>query len=181
MHRIYTRIFFIVTALFTSQLLMAQVETSVDPALEGIYKSKSAIEYTIAGITVTGSRSFDPSLIISISGLAVGDKVKIPGTDAFSKAIGKLWRQNLIAEVEIFFTKLEGSNLYVEIAIVERPRLADFKVLGIKKGERDDLIAKMGLAKDRVVTENMKVSAVEVIRKYCTGCPKARSIPRLWT
>ena len=166
MHRIYTRIFFIVTALFTSQLLMAQVETSVDPALEGIYKSKSAIEYTIAGITVTGSRSFDPSLIISISGLAVGDKVKIPGTDAFSKAIGKLWRQNLIAEVEIFFTKLEGSNLYVEIAIVERPRLADFKVLGIKKGERDDLIAKMGLAKDRVVTENMKVSAVEVIRKY---------------
>ena len=166
MHRIYTRILLTVTALFTSQLLMAQVETSVDPALEGIYKSKFAKEYTIAGITVTGSRSFDPALIISISGLAVGDKVMIPGTDAFSKAISKLWRQNLIALVEIYFTRLEGSNLFVEIAIVERPRLADFKIIGIKKGERDDLISKMGLSKDRVVTDNMKVSAEEVIRKF---------------
>ena len=167
MHRIYTRIFFIVTALFTSQLLVAQVtETSVDPALEGIFKTKFAKEYTIAGIAVTGGRSFDPNLIISISGLAVGDKVMIPGTDAFSKAISKLWRQNLISEAEIFFTKLDGSNLYIEIAVTERPRLGEFKVLGVKKSERDDLIAKMGLLKDRVVTENMKVSAVEVIRKF---------------
>ncbi len=166
MHRIYKRIFFIVTALFTSQLLMAQVETSVDPALEGIYKSKVAKQYTIAGITVTGSRSFDANLIVSISGLAIGDKVMIPGTDAFSKAINKLWRQNLIANANIYFTKLVGTDLYIELAIVERPRLAEFKIVGPKKGERDDLIAKMGLVKERVVTDNMKVSAIEVIRKF---------------
>ena len=85
----------------------------------------------------------------------------IPGTDVFGKAIAKLWRQNLVAEVEISFIKLDGTNLYIEIAITERPRLSDFKVIGVKKGERDDLIAKMQLAKERVVTENMKMSAVE--------------------
>jgi outer membrane protein insertion porin family len=168
MHRIYKRIFFIATVLFTSQFVMAQDTTgvSVDPVLQDIFKSKFPREYTIAGITVTGSKSFDANLIISISGLAVGDKVQIPGTDVFGKAITKLWRQSLIAGIEISFTRLEGRNLYVELAITERPRLADYKFEGIKKGERDDLESKVGLAKDRVVTENMKLSAVEVIRKF---------------
>ena len=123
---------------------------------------------TGAGITVTGNKSFDQNLIISISGLAVGDKVQIPGTDVFSKAITKLWKQNLIADVEVFFTNLVGNNLYVELAIVERPRLADFKFIGIKKGEREDLEAKVALSKDKVVTDNMKVSAIDIIKRFYT-------------
>ncbi len=170
MHRIYKRIFFIAAILFTSQFVMAQdtdtTGVSVDPVLQDIFKSKFPKEYTIAGITVTGSKSFDANLIISISGIAVGDKVQIPGTDVFGKAISKLWRQSLISGIEISFTKLVGRNLYLEFAISERPRLADYKFIGIKKGEKDDLITKMGLSKDRVVTENMKLSAVEVIRKF---------------
>ena len=53
MHRIYTRIFFIVTFVFGSQLVMAQ-NTSVDPALENIFNNKPPKEYTIAGITGFG-------------------------------------------------------------------------------------------------------------------------------
>ncbi len=168
MHRIYKRIFFIATVLFSSQFVMAQDTTgvSVDPVLQDIFKSKFAKEYTIAGITVTGTKSFDANLIISISGLAVGDKIQIPGTDVFGKAISKLWRQNLISAVEISFTKLVDRDLYIELAVTERPRLADFKFEGIKKGERDDLQSKVGLSKDRVVTDNMKLSAIEVIRKF---------------
>jgi len=167
MHRIYKRILFIATILLSSQASMAQEPVvSVDPVLQGIFNSKFPKEYTIAGITVTGTKAFDANLIISISGLAVGDKVQIPGTDVFGKAISKLWRQNLIAGIEISFTKLEGSDLYIELAITERPRLAEFKFMGIKKGERDDLESKVGLAKQRVVTENMKLSALEVIRKF---------------
>ena len=131
MHRIYQRIFFIVALMFSSQFIMAQDTTgvSVDPLLQDIYKSKFPIEYTIAGITVTGTVSFDANLIVSISGLAVGDKVKIPGTDIFGKAISKLWKQNLISAVDIYFTKLEGKNLFIEIAVTERPRLSDFKLV----------------------------------------------------
>jgi outer membrane protein insertion porin family len=167
MHRIYTRILFIAGFLFSCQMTMAQGNpVSVNPALQEIFNSKVAKEYTIAGITVNGTRAFDANLIISISGLAVGDKVMIPGTDVFSKAISKLWRQSLIADIQIYFTKLEGSNLYVEFDITERPRLADFKFLGIKKGERDDLEKKVELVKERVLTENMKLSALEAIRKF---------------
>ena len=164
MHRIYTRIFFIVTVLFTSQPLLAQI--SVNPALQDIFNSKPPKEYTIAAINVTGTKAFDPNLIISISGLAVGDKVQIPGTDVFSKAITKLWRQSLISDIQISFTRLEGTNLFVELNIKERPRLADFKFQGIKKGEKDDLAPKVALSKDKVLTENMKLSALEAIRKF---------------
>ena len=167
MQRIYKGIFIIVTLLGYSQFVSGQV--SVNPELEGIFTSKTPKEYNIAGITVTGSKAFDANLIISISGMAVGDKVIIPGTNVFGKAIAKLWRQSLISNIEISLTRLEGRDLYVEFAITERPRLASFKFEGIKKGERDDLETKVPLVKDRVVTENMKLSAIEAIRKFYHG------------
>ncbi len=168
MHLIYKRIFFTVSILFSSQFLAAQVTppVSVDPALQEIFSSKIPKEYTIAGITVGGTQAFDQNLIISISGLAVGDKVTIPGTDVFGKAIIKLWKQNLISAIEISFTKLDGRDLYVHFEITERPRLGEFKFEGVKKGERDDLETKVQLVKERVVNENMKLSAMEAIRKF---------------
>lgn len=169
MQRIYQNFLYIVFLLFTCQTASAQNDSlpkSINPQLLEIFNSKLPKEYTIAGITVTGCKSFDPNLIISISGLSVGDKVQIPGTDVFSKAINKLWKQNLIANVEILFTNLVDKNLYVELAITERPKLADFKFIGVKKGEKDDLNTKVGLSKDRVVTDNMKISASEIIHKF---------------
>lgn len=169
MQSIYKGIFIITTLLLSSLVGLAQNDTvpvSVNPELEGIFTSKIPKEYNIAGITVVGSKAFDANLIISISGLAVGDKVTIPGTDVFSKAISKLWRQSLISNIEIFFTRLEGKDLYVQFSITERPRLASLKFEGIKKGERDDLEPKLGLVKERVLTDNMKLSAVEAIRKF---------------
>ncbi len=168
MHLIYKRLFILIIALCCFQLVSAQDtgNVSVNPELEAIFTSKTPKEYKIAGITVGGAKAFDANLIISISGLAVGDKVTIPGTDIFSKAIGKLWKQNLISSVEISFTKLEGKDLYIHLEITERPRLASFKFIGIKKGDRDELDKKAALVKERVVTENMKLSAVEAIKKY---------------
>ena len=120
MHRIYQNSLLIVVLFLTSQHIYAQVpidsnNVSVNPALQEIFNSKQPKEYTISAITVTGAKAFDQNLIISISGLAVGDKVLLPGTDAFSKAITKLWNQSLVADAQIYFTKLEGNNLTIEI------------------------------------------------------------------
>lgn len=169
MHRIYQSFLLILLITFCSNTLLAQVDTtpvSINPQLQEIFNAKPPKEYTIAGIVVTGNKSFDQNLIISISGLAVGDKIQIPGTDVFSKAITKLWKQNLIADVEVYLTNLVGNSLYIELAITERPRLSDFIFEGVKKGEKDDLNTKTGLYKDRVVTENMKITAIESINKF---------------
>jgi outer membrane protein insertion porin family len=125
-------------------------------------------EYTIAGIKISGTKYLDESLLTSISGLTVGDKVTIPGGDNFSKAINNLWKQNLFADISIYFTRLVGNSVYIEINVTERPRLSNFyfKGAGIKKGDADDLTTKTGLIKGRVVTENMKRSAIQSIRKF---------------
>jgi outer membrane protein insertion porin family len=142
--------------------------TSIDPTLIEIANSKVPKEYTIAGIKVTGTKHLDEQLLISISGITVGDKVVIPGGDNFSKAITNLWKQNLFANVHIFFTKIEGTNLFIEISVTERPRLSKFFFKGVKKSEQEELQTKTGLIPGRVVTENVKRSAVEAIQKYYT-------------
>lgn len=160
---------FIVFLSMLSITAKAQQDTtpvSVNPALLEILSGKYPKPYIIAGIQVNGTRAFDPSLISSISGLALGDKVMLPGTDAFAKAISKLWKQSLVAHVEININRLEEQNIYIEINIVERPRLIDFRFIGVTKGEKDDMEPKVGLFKDRVLTENMKLSAVDAIRNF---------------
>lgn len=171
MHRLYQKsILYLIIFLSFSSGLSAQVNdtvpVTVNTELAQIFNQKFPKQYRIAGISVSGTKSFDHNLIVSISGMAIGDKVQIPGTDVFSKAILKLWKQNLVSDVSINLVNLVGDDLFVEIAVVERPRLVQLDVLGVKKSEKDDIIAKIGLAKDRVVTEDMKLSAVEVIRKF---------------
>ena len=169
MHRIYRKYVYIAVLCLYSQFIWAQNDTipvSVNPALQEILNAKYPKTYTIAGISVTGTKAYDANLISSISGMAVGDKIQLPGSDVFGKAISKLWKQNLVSKVDISITRLEDQNIYIDINISERPRLIDFKFIGIKKGEKDDLEPKLGLAKDRVLTENMRLSAVEAIRKF---------------
>lgn len=141
---------------------------SVDPDLLAIPQAKSPKEYNLAGIVFTGTKAYDQSLLTSISGLNVGDRIVYPGGDNFSHAIQNLWKQNLFANVQIYFTKIDGKDIYIEIHVVERPRLGTFNFKGIKKGQEEDLRTKSGLVKGRVVTENTKLTAVENIKKYFT-------------
>lgn len=182
MHQIYKISFLIVIAITFKTFGFAQVNTdtlpattsvdtlptSINPELENIFNAKSPKEYIISDIKVTGSSSFDPNLVISISGLAVGDKIVLPGGDNFAKAINNLWKQNLVSNVEIFLTNLSGKNLSVELHITDRPTLTTFKFKGIGKSEAEDLTPKLGLAKGRVtrVTEGLKLTASDVIEKF---------------
>ena len=112
---------------------------SVDPELEAIMNSKVPREYIIAGITVSGSKTFDSALLVSVSGIAVGDKVYLPGGDLFSKAIAAIWRQQYFDDATIYITKVDGKDIYIEINVTERSRLVNFFFKGIKKGEEDEL------------------------------------------
>jgi outer membrane protein insertion porin family len=157
-------------SLLSVQQALSQSDTlppaSVDPELLAIYDAKIPRKYVIADIKVTGNQKFDAAIVVSVSGLSVGDEITLPGGDNFSKAIGKLWSQNMFTNINIFITRLEGRNIWVEIAAVERPMLSDFRFKGIRKGEADELKDKVGLFKSRVITDNMRMSAVEAIEKY---------------
>jgi len=143
--------------------------TNIEADLLNIFNQKTSKKYKVSAIKVThpdGNKYFDENLLISIANINVGDEITIPGGDNFSKAITKLWGQNYFSNVEIYITKLDGKNIEIEIAVTERPRLSKFYFKGIRKGEGEDLSGKTGLIPNRVITENMKISAVEAIKKY---------------
>jgi outer membrane protein insertion porin family len=107
------------------------IPTAIDPALEEMINSKNAKEYNLAGIKVTGLKRYDELLLISISGLSVGDKIVYPGGDNFSKAIMNLWNQKLFSNIQIFFIKLDGRDLYIEVKVEERPALSNLSLIHI--------------------------------------------------
>jgi outer membrane protein insertion porin family len=143
------------------------IPSSVNVELENIFKAKAPKQYTISHIAVTGT-TFDPNLIISISGLTVGSKIILPGGDDFANAITNLWKQNLVSDVEIYLTDLKGSDLSIEIHVTDRPVLSNFKFKGVTKTESDDISKKLEIKKGTVtrVTEGFKVSAISTIRKF---------------
>lgn len=140
--------------------------TSIEVDLINLFNQKNPKKYKVAAVKVTGNRFFDENLLISIANLNIGDEIAIPGGDNFSKAITKLWSQNYFSNVEIFVTRVAGKQIDIEIAVTERPRLSNFFFKGIPKGQQDDLRGKTGLVPNRVVTENMKITATEVIQKF---------------
>ena len=117
-------------------------------------------------VNVTGIHHLDTAIVLSISGLQVGDKVMIPGSDIFAKSIQNLWRQKLFSNVQIYITKVQDDRIWIEINVAERPRLGNFKFVGIKKSEAEELQGKMGLAKQTIITENMRRNIKEVTEKY---------------
>ncbi|HLO39171.1 MAG TPA: POTRA domain-containing protein, partial [Lacibacter sp.] len=152
----------------TAQQTDTTKPVSVDPELEAIMNSKVPREYIIAGITVSGSKTFDSALLVSVSGIAVGDKVYLPGGDLFSKAIAAIWRQQYFDDAAIFITKVDGKDIYIEISVTERARLGNFFFKGVKKGEEDELKEKVGLTPNKVITENLRRTSVERIEKFYT-------------
>ena len=171
MQKVYKLLMLAIVLSLASTVASAQekkdtIITNVDADLINIYNQKTPKKYKISAIKVTGNSFFDENLLISIANVNVGDEVVIPGGDLFSKAITKLWGQNYFSDVEIFITKLEDKNIEIEIAVTERARLSNFLFKGVSKSDAEDLTGKTGLVRNRVITENMKISAVEAIKKF---------------
>jgi len=142
------------------------VITNVDADLINILNQKAPKKYKITAIKVTGNSFFDENLLTSIANINIGDEVVLPGGDLFAKAITKLWAQNYFSDVEIYITKLEDKNIEIEISVTERARLSNFLFRGVSKSDAEDLTGKTGLVRNRVITENMKISAIEAIKKF---------------
>ncbi len=144
----------------------AQVPTSVDPNLLAWQNASRPKEYTITNIKTSGIHFLDSAIVISISGLQVGDKVLHPTGDEFSNAIQKLWKQKLFSNIQIFVTKVQEDNIEIEISVMELPRLGNFFFKGVRKTEQEELLTKLALVKQTIVTENTRRNTDEVIRKY---------------
>ncbi len=140
--------------------------SQINVKLLNILNQKTPAKYKIRAINVVGNVNFDENLLLSLSTLNIGDEISLPGGENFGKAIHKLMDQNYFSDVSIWLTDLVGNEIDVEIAVVERPRLSKYNFIGVRKSETDELSGKTGLTPNRVITQNMKITAVEGIKKF---------------
>nr|NQU90695.1 outer membrane protein assembly factor BamA [Bacteroidota bacterium] len=122
-------------------------------------------EYEIGGITVSGVKYLDEGVLVMISGLAVGQKIKIPG-DRFRDAISKLWDQGLFEYIGISVTEVQDDIIFFNIDLRERPRLSKFSFTGVKKAEADNLREDILLVRGDVVTDNLLTNTRNRILNY---------------
>jgi outer membrane protein insertion porin family len=122
-------------------------------------------EYTIAGIEVTGLNVLDKNAMVSLTGLKIGDKIKIPG-DAITNAIRSLWKHGLVGDVTIQVARIEGTDVYLNIVLAERPRLTGFYFTGINKSQESGLKEDLTLIRGKIVNDAMVRNTELAVKKY---------------
>ncbi len=122
--------------------------------------------FEIGGVRVTGAQFSDANAITSISGLKVGDKIRIPGP-IVPKAIKALLHLRLFTNVQIIQEKTIGDVIFLEIQVQERPRLSLYNYKGVGKGQHETLneIVNQHITKGGIVTDNMKSNAARALEK----------------
>ena len=121
--------------------------------------------YEIASIEVEGADSYDDFVLIGFSGLAVGDKIEVPG-DQVTKAIKRFWKQGLFSNVKIKAKKIEGNKIWLVIELEQRPRVSEVRYEGLKKSEKEDVEVKAGIRQGSQMTPNVEDHCKTVIKKY---------------
>ncbi len=115
--------------------------------------------YIIDKISIKGGQTIDSEVIIELSGLKVGEAIRIPGTK-ISDAITKIWQQKIVDNISIEVDKINGSKISLIIRVSEKSRLIDYKFSGISDSDEEAIIEKLGdprgLILSRVFLKNLK-------------------------
>ncbi len=127
--------------------------------------SRTPRTYTIGGISVGGVNNYDEYLLIGLSGLSVGQRVTIPGDD-ITKAIKRYWKNGLFSNVKISVDSLVSDSAFLHIELTKRPKISQINYPGLKKSEREDMQAKLGLVEGNQLTPNMIDRAKILAKKY---------------
>lgn len=108
----------------------------------------------MGGLEVTGLKSYNEQTVKTYTGLRVGQPITIPG-EQISEILKKLWGLELFSDLEFFITNIDGENIFLELAITERPTLSDVKLTGVKPGKAEEILKDTDLKKGKKITESL--------------------------
>jgi outer membrane protein insertion porin family len=165
----YKYIFAIVFLVFSASAVSAQVS---DPSQQlQLSKSTDSLsylnpkEYILGGVTISGAKNLDKDVLITISKLNKGDHITLPG-EANAKVVKDMYAQGLFDDVQLNITSINMDTVYLEIAVVERPRLSRLHITGIRKGEIEDVQKKLNDKTGKIVNQNLLNTTSAIIRKH---------------
>ena len=147
--------------LFTFSPLMAQ-DKIVSPDISYAGTPRSC---EIGGIAVEGVEGYEDYVLTGLSGLSVGQQIEVPGSE-ITEAVKRYWRNGLFSKVSITADSIVGRKVYLCIHLGMRPRISNINYIGIKKAEREDMEAKLGIMRGSQITPNMVDRAKILAKKY---------------
>uniref|UniRef100_UPI004049C36C BamA/OMP85 family outer membrane protein n=1 Tax=Flavobacterium sp. TaxID=239 RepID=UPI004049C36C len=110
--------------------------------------------YILGDIDVQGKLNFNKPTVITFTGLEKGQKIILPGEE-ISTAIKKLAKLELFSDIDLYITNIKGDSIFLELYIVELPKLNEAKVRGVKKGKIEAILKDTDLKRGKVVNENL--------------------------
>lgn len=155
--KLSVKLFVSICVMLVSIQLRAQSQPNMDFA--------KAKEYELGGVKIEGTKYLDERVLLTLSGLTVGEKIKVPG-ESIAKAIKRLWKQRLFTDIKIETDRIEDDKVFLTIIVEERPRLARYNIKGVKSGDVDELKKKLDVRAGSIFTDNIKMNAVHTIKRY---------------
>lgn len=135
-------------------------EKIVNPEISYAGTPRSGV---LGGIAVSGVEGYEDYMLAGISGLTVGQKIELPGQE-ITEAVKRYWKHGLFSKVQIAADSIVGDKIYLHFYLALRPRVSTINYIGVKKSEREDLEAKLGLLKGSQITPNM-IDRAELLAK----------------
>ena len=120
----------------------------------------------IGGLAIKGVEGqYEDYMLTNLSGLQIGQTVDLPGND-ITEAVKRYWNHGLFSKVSITVDSIVGEKAYLCINLALRPRITTINYYGVKKSEREDMEAKLGIMKGSSVTPNIIDRAKILAKKY---------------
>ena len=124
-------------------------------------------EFEILGISVEGVETENMrNYALRSSGLAVGQKITLPGDPAISEAIRSIYNLRVFSDVRIVEERRAGTGIFLLIQLTEEPQLAEFTFSGIKKKHRRKLEDEVPLFKGTRVRPADLERSKQIIKEY---------------
>ncbi len=111
-------------------------------------------KYILADVKVNGKISYNQQTVVTFAGLEKGQNITVPGEE-ISNAIKKLGKLGLFSDIDFYVTKVVTDSIYLDLNIVELPKLKEVKIQGVKKSKTEALIKDNALTKGKIVNENL--------------------------
>ncbi|QTV07039.1 outer membrane protein assembly factor BamA [Faecalibacter bovis] len=124
--------------------------------------------FTLEDIDVKGDTKFSKNQIIRYAGFSIGEEIELPGSKV-NNAVKKLWRSKMFSDIDIYIKEIKGNKVILTLELVSVPELADIKINGIKKSQREDIVKENKLNPGVKITNNLINSTNNKIKEYYTG------------
>ncbi|WP_400262593.1 outer membrane protein assembly factor BamA [Sphingobacterium sp. SG20118] len=162
------RILFVILFLACTQPQFAQAQvngTAInlnDPSQISYLSPK---DYIIGGVTVSGTQHLDNNVLITISKLVVGQYIQVPSEET-SSVVKVMMAQGLFDDVQLWAEKIEGETIFLDIRVVERPRLTRIDINGLSKSQTEEVRKRLNDNTGKVVNENLINTTRNTIQRF---------------